>query len=217
MMNMSMIFISKNFPHFLWLIRDAQLDLPVGVDSPTAFLKKHVLRRSTKKKSDYVVDAIHRLFSSITCHTLSSPSADPDVLSTIVEKQDQLCPEFKAELKELIGNIKQHLRVKSLCGRKCKNGTMWGELVRKFVDLVNRDDQLALTSTYVTAAESALLKLSQKLVEEYRCEMQQRTAGKFPMEEYSSDPSVETLLSIHHSVFHRKLEAFEKLPSVCKL
>ena len=86
---------------------------------------------------------------------------------------------------------------------------MWGELLSKFVDLVNRDDPLALTSTYVAAAESALYKLSQELVEEYRCEMQQQTAGKFPMEEYSSDPSVETLLSIHHSILHHKLHKFE--------
>ena len=203
--------ISQNFPHFLWLIRDAQLDLPAGVDSPTAFLKKHVLCRSSNAKptkEDWVVNAILHLFDPIDCHTLSPPSARPDVLSSIVDNQHLLNPKFKAELQALIDNIKWKLRVKSLCGKECKNGTMWSELVSEFVDLVNHDDKLDLTRTYVAAAESALYKLSQKLVEEYRCEMQQRTAGKFPMEEHSSDPSVETLLSIHHSVLNHKMHKF---------
>ena len=204
--------ISKNFPDFVWLIRDSQLDLPAGVDSPTTFLMENVLRRSANAKKvtteDCIVNAILRLFSSITCLTLPSPSADPNVLSSIVEKQDLLNPKFKAELQDLIDYTKQHVRVKSLCGRECKNGTMWGELVSKFVDLVNHDDQLALTNTYVAAAESALSKLSLKLVEEYKCEMKQRMDGKFPMEEYSSDPSVETLLSIHHSIWYHKQQKF---------
>ena len=199
--------ISKNFPDFVWLIRDSQLQLPSGFDSPTAFLKENVLRRSSNAKEvtieDYVVYAILRLFSSITCLTLPSPSADPSILSSIVEKQDLLNPKFKAELQCLIDYTKQHVRVKSLCGRECKNGTMWGELLSKFVDLVNYDDKLALTNTYVAAAESALSKLSTKLVEEYKCEMDKRTDKKFPMEEYSSGSGKEeTLLSIHYSIWH---------------
>ena len=113
--------ISKNFPHFLWLIRDAQLDLPAGVDSPTAYLKKNVLRRSSNAKptkEDCVVSAILRLFDPIDCHTLSVPSARPDVLSSIVSNENLLSPEFKAELQDLIDYLKQKLQVKSLCGRQ---------------------------------------------------------------------------------------------------
>ena len=199
----------------MWLIRDAHLQLPHEDGkpvTPTDYLKKRVLRRSSNIQptpEDYVVIAILRLFPDIISRILPRPSADPNIVKSLVENQHRLDEKFKAELQDLIDYIKQKLRVKSLCGRECKNGTMWGELVSKFVDLVNHDDQLALTSTYVTAAESALSKLSLQLVKEYKHEMELRLQGKYPLEENSTDGAKETLMSIHNSVLHLKQQKFE--------
>ena len=217
--------IYSNFPDFLWLVRDA-LELPTRDGQqipPTDYLKKYVLVRSSSRKLtnlDEIVSAILRLFPSLECRTLPRPSADPKIVTNMEEKEDLLEPAFKEELCRFVEHVRSKMRVKKLPNMHCSNGPIWAELLIKHVESVNSDEEVVLGNMYVTAAESALLKLSQRLVASYKKEMEKATRGKFPMEECSENvesvgqseatcPS-EALLTIHNRVMEPGIRRFQK-------
>lgn len=213
--------IFDNFPNFLWLVRDA-LELPLSEGraiSPTEYLKTRVLVRSNNPRStdrDEIVSAIFRLFPSVECRTLPRPSADPEIVTSMELKYDQLEPAFKEELVDLVDYIRSTVRVKKILNMQCNNGTIWAELLIRHVSSINSNKELVLENMYVTAAESALSKLSRKLVVEYKKEMKEALQGKFPMEEHEQDDDSskacprETLLSIHNRIMAPKLEKFQR-------
>lgn len=97
---------------------------------------------------------------------------------------------------------------------QCNTGAIWAEMVEKYVNSVNGNSDLILENMYVTAAEAALSKLSQKLVTEYKKEMERSVQSKFPMEEHDQDnqrqSQTETLLAIHNRSVAPKLEKFQR-------
>lgn len=209
--------ISDNFPNFLWLVRDA-LEPPL-IDgrqvSPTEYLKSRVLVRSNSRRStdrDEIVSAILRLFPSVECRTLPRPSADPSIVTSMEQNYDRLEPSFKEELTILVGYIRSSVRVRNSSSMQCLIGAIWAEMVEKHVTSVNSDNEIVLENMYVTAAEAALSKLSQKHVTEYKKEMEEAVI-KFPMEERGQDDrgsQAETLLSIHNRIIAPKLERFQR-------
>ena len=205
--------IPNSLPSFLWLIRDSLLQLPAGVEDPTEYLKKCVLRRSenlTPTSEDCIVSAIIRLFPSIECRTLPRPSVDPKIVTSMSENVDLLEPAFKEELSVLVDYIRKGLKVKSFADKQCSDGTILKESVEIFVKAVNSNGGLDLETTYFTAAETALFHFSQQLIAEYKKEMENSLEGKYPVEELSDDRSLETLQSIHVSVAASKVEKFEQ-------
>jgi hypothetical protein len=128
------------------------------------------------------------------------------------DKYDLLEPAFKRELTSLVDYIKGSLKVKQIS--KCNNGVLWAELVSEYVNTVNTDKELALENMYVTAAEAALCDLSQKLIADYKREMEEQACSLFPMEERyvgdcQSGNREDTLLSIHNRVMNPKLKRFQ--------
>lgn len=210
--------ISDNFPNFLWLVRDA-LKLPL-IDgrqiSPTEYLKRRVLTRSNNRRStnrDEIVSAILRLFPSVECRTLPRPSADPEIVTSIELKHDLLEPAFKEEVASLVDYVRSIVRVRKASSVQCCNGTILAEMVEKHVNSVNSGENFHLENIYVTAAEAALLKLSRRLVAEYKKEMEERVQWKFPMNETAPDDcreKTETLLSIHTTTMAPKHEKFQR-------
>lgn len=209
--------ISDDFPNFLWLVRDA-LDLPLINGqrvSPTEYLKTQVLVRSSNDRStnrDEIVSAILRLFPSVECRTLPRPSADPNIVTTMETNHDLLEPTFKEELSNLVSYIRSRVRVKKKnSSMQCNTGAVWAEIVEKYVSSVNGNSELVLENMYISAAEAALLKLSQKLVAEYNQGMEVSVESKFPLEVHGDqDDQPETLLFIHNRVMGPILERFQR-------
>lgn len=169
---------------------------------------------------------ILNLFPSLECRTLPRPSADRDIVTSMEQNYDLLDEKFKTECKDLVGYLLEKVRIKRFSTMDCINGTIWAESVTKFVDLVNHGDNFVLEDSYLTAADSALYKISQRLVAEYKGEIEAYLEGKYPIEEFAPDESGDsgtvTLWSIHKKIMTPKRGKFEKemeklLPEGCSV
>ena len=122
-----------------------------------------------------------------------------------MDREDtKLDHKFENELQSLIEYILQRVKIKDISGNPSTNGAIIAESFIYFVDCVNSDDSLTLDSTYITAAEAVLSKISCNLVNDYRREMTKALKGLLPMEEFEAETSSascrETLWSVHERV-----------------
>lgn len=230
-----MVDFRDHFPSFLWLLRDATLT-PVGEAgnelSPTDYLKTQVLCRSKKAlptDGDIVAMAILGYFPTIECHTLPQPSADKDILQNIAEHKEELSDDFNTRIEEVIQFILENVSAKKGFNTNIPvNGSILVLLAQGYIADINQPGNiLALECSWQTMVSLKLKEFLEKLVTEYKSEMEAALREKAPLEEYPTDgdpydpPETsengseigccrpESLMQIHDSILYPKRKMFQ--------
>ncbi len=202
----------KFFPHFLWLLRDVTLKVTDRVGqtiSATEFLHTRVLASEAGQPTE-LGKSLCSLFPSLECHTLPMPSINPKVIKNIVEQQDKLKPAFNKAVDQLIQRILQQVTPKkAIDGVSVVDGPALAALTRGYVDAINTPGAIPdLEQGWQAVIKWKLKELSDKLVEEYRREMEECLGGNLPMEERN-------LMRIHEQTLSRKRESLQQ--EICRL
>ncbi len=195
------------FPHFLWLLRDVTLtvtDRAGQTISATEFLHTRVLASQSGQPTE-LGKSLCSLFPSLECHTLPIPSINPKVIKNIVEQQDKLKPAFNKAVDELIQRILQQVTPKkAIDGVSVVDGPALAALTRGYVDAINTPGAIPdLEQGWQAIIKWKLKELSDKLVEEYRREMEECLGDNLPMEERN-------LMRIHQQTLSRKRESLQQ-------
>ena len=145
------------------------------------------------------------LFPSLECHTLPIPSINPSVIKNIVEQQNKLKPAFNKAVDELIQQILQQVTPKkAIDGVSDVDGPALAALICGYVDAINTPGVIPnLEHRWQAVIKWTLKELSDKLVEEYRTEMEECLEGKLPMEERN-------LMILHDQTLSRLRESLEQ-------
>ena len=202
------------FPHFVWLIRDHNLqmtDEKGNVIEPTEYLKTRVLlpnQNGVTTDQDCIIGNINRLFPTIECHTLPRPSADKRVIKSMATSDAGVNPEFIRKLVEFRDVVLKKLEIKRFSDQQCNSGLVMAAILVEYVKLINSESNIVPGDTYTTAMKGMLHDRSQKLVKDYELEMKQLLEGKYPMEEDDTNNG-KTLLSYHERVMEPMLRQFE--------
>ncbi len=196
----------KFFSHFLWLLRDVTLkvtDRAGQTISATEFLHTRVLASQSGQPTE-LGKSLCSLFPSLECHTLPMPSINPKVIKNIVEQQDKLKPAFNKAVDELIHRILQQVTPKkAINGVSVVDGPALAALTRGYVDAINTPGAIPdLEQGWQAVIKWKLKELSDKLVEEYRREMEECLGDNLPMEERN-------LMRIHQQTLSRKRESLQ--------
>ncbi len=197
----------KFFPHFLWLLRDVTLkvtDRAGQTISATEFLHTRVLASQSGQPTE-LGKSLCSLFPSLECHTLPMPSINPKVIKNIVEQQDKLKPAFNKAVDELIQRILQQVTPKkAINGVSVVDGPALAALTRGYVDAINTPGAIPdLEQGWQAVIKWKLKELSDKLVEEYRREMEKCLGDNLPMEERN-------LMRIHKQTLSRKRDSLQQ-------
>lgn len=190
---------------FLWLLRD--MDLTIGSISPTEWLLKKLQAPRCKE----IINALTSSFSSIECIFLPRPSMKSDVLQDIVQRRDELSPQFNDQLERSKNALFSKIQPK-----KCKDGLFTGfslaSLLKRCVaDINSSQSQLPnLEATWKTAVDVELQLYANNIVADYEKEMSLALKEVLPMEEGLADSSdTTTLMGIHNQFITRKVSALE--------
>ncbi len=199
--------VREFFPHFLWLLRDVTLkvtDRAGQTISATEFLHTRVLASQSGQPTE-LGKSLCSLFPSLECHTLPMPSINPKVIKNIVEQQDKLKPAFNKAVDELIQRILQQVTPKkAIGGVSVVDGPALAALTRGYVDAINTPGAIPdLEQGWQAIIKWKLKELSDKLVEEYRREMEECLGDNLPMEERN-------LMRIHQQTLSRKRESLQQ-------
>ena len=197
----------KFFPHFLWLLRDVTLtmtDRAGQTISATEFLHTRVLASQSGQPTE-LGRSICSLFPSLECHTLPIPTISPKLIKNVVEQQDKLKPAFNKAVDELIQRILQQVTPKkAIDGVSVVDGPALAALTRGYVDAINKPGAIPdLEQGWQAVIKWKLKELSDKLVEEYRKEMEEYLGNNLPMKERS-------LMRVHEQVLHRKRKSLQQ-------
>ena len=203
------------FPNFLWLLRDVHL-LPANEQgesiTPTEYLKSKVLIRSRgffESQADTVARAIVTFFPSIECRTLPPPSTSPEVMKDIVNKADQLNPEFNSAVEDLLAHIKSSIKPKKGYSRGIVNGPIMASLVKEYVKTINSPGAIpTISNAWDTTVALYRQEIFQKLVKEYEVELDSKIteAGGYPLEveNVNAENETVTLMELHNQVLQEK-------------
>ena len=200
------------FPHFMWLLRGVTLTMTNRAGqtiSATEFLHTCVLASQSDQPTE-LGKSLCSLFPSLECHTLPMPSVNPKVIRNIVEQKDQLKPAFNKAVDELIQRILQQVTPKRATdGVSVVDGPALVALTRGYVDAINTPGTIPdLEQGWQAVIKWKLKELSDKLVDEYRKEMEECLGDNLPMEERN-------LMRIHEQTLKRKRESLQQ--EICHL
>ena len=172
--------------------------------SATEFLHTRVLASEAGQPTE-VGKSLCSLFPSLECHTLPMPSINPKVIKNIVEQQDKLKPAFNKAVDELIQQILQQVMPKkAIDGVSVVDGPALAALTCGYVDAINTPGAIPdLEQGWQAVIKWKLKELSDKLVEEYRREMEECLGDNLPMEERN-------LMRIHEQTLSRKRESLQQ-------
>ena len=188
------------------------MDLTIGSISPTEWL----LRKLQAPRCKEITDALTSSFSSIECIFLPLPAMRSDVLQDIIQRRDQLSPQFNNQLEQAKKTLLSTIRPK-----KCKDGLFTGfslaSLIKQCVADINGQSQLPnLEATWKAAVDVELQQYAKKLVAEYENEMSLTLKQLLPIEEgLANSTDTNTLMGIHNQFMMKKISALEnKLASL---
>ena len=213
------------FPDFLWLLRDVHL-LPANEQgepiTPTEYLKSRVLIRSKgffESQADTIARAIVTFFPSIECHTLPPPSSSQDIVRDIVNKADQLSPEFNSAVEELLAHIKSAIKPKKGYSRGSVNGPIMASLVKEYVKAINSPGAIpTISNAWDTTVALYQQEIFQKLVKEYEVELDNKIteAGGYPLEveNVNAENETVTLMGLHNQVLLKKVSELIQMSSM---
>ena len=172
--------------------------------SATEFLHTRVLASQPGQPTE-LGKSLYSLFPTLECHTLPMPSINPKVTKNIVEQQDKLRPAFNKALNKLNQQILQQVvPKKAIDGVSVVDGPALVSLTCEYVAAINTPGALPdLEQGWQAVIKWKLKELSDKLVEEYRREMEKCLAGNLPMEERN-------LMRIHEQTLSRKRESLQQ-------
>jgi hypothetical protein len=183
------------------------MDLAISSISPTEWLLKKLQAPRCKE----IIDALTSSFSSIECIFLSCPSMKGDVLQDIIQKRDELSPQFNDQLEQAKNTLFSKIQPK-----KCKDGLFTGfslaSLIKRCVTNINSSQsQLPnLEATWKTAVDIELQLYAKELVANYEKEMSLTLEGLLPIEEGSADSTdTTTLMGVHNQFMMKGISALE--------
>ncbi len=158
---------AKNFPRFMWILRDFSLQLKDAQGNSMSARQYLESALSLQKGSSESVESknkVRRLlkhfFAERDCSVLVRPTEnEKDLQRLITLPEEKLRKEFVDQLGPLKAKINKRLRAKLVNGRKI-NGPMLAELCVKYADAINSDSVPSIDTawSYVCKAqcESAL-------------------------------------------------------------
>ena len=193
--------IKSAFPRFLWLLRDVSLKMTdrVGKEiEPTAFLHTRILSSESGELTD-LGKSLVSVFPSLECATLPIPSTKRHVIRDIAQQQEKLKPAFNSAVDNLIQKIFHDITPKKVTdGSEYVNGSAFAALASGYVEAINKPGAVPdLAQGWKAVIRLELQEYSEKLVSEYRSEMEQSLKGNFPMEERN-------LMQIHQQIIKVK-------------
>ena len=215
--------LSKHFPDFIWLLRDAVLKFET-VDgqqlSPTEYIVQNVLNHGRGKiefEADKVAGAILTSFSSITCVAIPPPSNNSEVFQNIASRELYISPEFNKGVEAFVHHLYGHAKPK--CGYEGGSrvvGPLLAEMAIKYVEIVNEPGAIpCISDVWSATVDKECTKNMEELKNEYDVEMGTTITrrGK-PMEEGDKrDEDMEnptTLLGIHGKIYRQKIATLIK-------
>ena len=188
------------FPRFLWLLRDVSLKMTdrSGKElEPTEYLHTRLLASESGELID-LGKSLVSLFPLLECAKLPIPSKKKDIICNIVERQGDLKPAFNEAVDALIQQILQQVTPKkAVDGTSTVNGKALAALAGEYVEAVNKPGSVPdLDQGWQAVVRLELKQCSDKLVREYKDEMERAVEGNLPMEERN-------LLRIHQQTLKR--------------
>ena len=155
------------FPSFLWLLRDAFLDVS------TEYLKAEVLRVQKPGNMEAAVQrTLTQFFFNFECKTLPLPSTSIKVMTNVSKNQKELDPSFNKGVNELITFLKANVEPKrvfdSYTARATCDGPTLAALVQEVAKAISYHDSIpALDKTWKQVVESRCNAVQEKLLAEY--------------------------------------------------
>ena len=175
------------FPCFLWLLRDVSLKMTdrSGKElEPTEYLHTRLLASESGELTD-LGKSLVSLFPLLECAKLPIPSIKKGIICNIVERQGDLKPAFNEAVDALIQQILQQVTSKkAVNGTTTVNGKALAALAGEYVEAVNKPGSVPdLDQGWQAVVRLELKQCSDKLVREYKDEMERAVEGNLPMEE----------------------------------
>ena len=195
------------FPHFLWLLRDVTLritDKAGKVISANEYLHTCLLVSESGELTE-LGESLCCLFPSAKCYALPMPTVNPKFSKNIFKEHDQLNPKFNASMEEVINHILQQVSPKlAVDGVSVVDGPALAALARSYVEEINTSGTVPdLEQGWQAIVKWRIQEVADKLVVEYRREMEESLKGNLPMEEGN-------LSRIHEQTKRRKMELLQK-------
>ena len=170
---------------------------------------------------DEVAVAVNEYFRSLDCRKLPPPSADSDVLQNIEMYENELSPKFLAEVDKLLCYLRSNSKPKKGFGTSAGgiDGPTLALLTEKYLEAINDPNAVpCLDSTWKLVSEARCKVITSQLVKEYKEEMDQEVANKFPMEQEeedvvsggAGDEKKLSLMGIHKRILQAKLAVLEQ-------
>ena len=127
------------------------------------------------------------------------PSIEKEVICNIVEQEDKLKPAFNTAVNELIQQILQQVAPKkAIDGVSLVNGSTFAALACGYVEAINTPGALPnLEQGWQAVIRLQVKEYTDKLVREYKREMEESLKGILPLEE-------RILMRIHERILKRK-------------
>ena len=207
-----------HFPSFVWLLRDSTLQTvsETGEElSPTDYLKTQILHRSKKSlptRTDLIAMAILSYFPSVECQVLPPPSADATVLQNISLNEHKLSLDFNTCMQNFVQHVRQEVSTKKGFTTNSVDGSTLALLAETYIEAVNDpESSTTLEGSWDVVVSQKLKDLQEKLVGEYKSEMEAILNDKMPVELYPAceeDGSV-ALFTVHKQIFGSKWNIFE--------
>ena len=200
-------------PHFLWLLRD--VDLTIGSSSPTEWL----LRKLQVPRCKEITEALTNSFSSIECIFLPPPAATSEILQDIIQRKDQLSPQFTDQLEKAKNTLLSKIEPKR-CKEVSFTGYSLASLITECVADINGQSYIpCLEATWKAAVDVEVQQYGQRFVTEYEKEMSFTLKQLLPIEEGLPDSTdSSTLMGIHNQFMAKNLSLLDqKLKSLVPL
>ena len=204
--------MKKIFPRFLWLLRDVHLamtDKEGKKITPTEFLHTRILASECGEPTE-LGSSLCSLFPSLECCTLPVPSIKKEVICNIVEQEDKLKPAFNTAINELIQQILEQVAPKrAIDGVSFMNGYTFAALACGYVEAINTPGALPnLEQGWQAVIRLQIKEYTDKLVRQYKREMEESLKGILPLEERN-------LMRIHEQKLKRKKDKLQQ--EVCRI
>lgn len=173
---------SNNFPSLLWVLRDFALELidPNGKKiSPGQYLENSLkeidLNDFENTPEIYKKNEIRKLlkvfFKERDCFTLIRPVSDEKKLRYIDKlPKSELRPQFLEQISEFVKHVFLTVRPKLVQG-SFLNGKMYLELVKMYIDSLNKNSLPDVKSSWKIVLESQMEKIYEKSFSYYLEEM----------------------------------------------
>ena len=204
----------KNFPPFLWLLRDFQFKVEDESGkklTPTEYLRDVVL----KEDESGVCEAIGKFFVSFECQILPPPATDPEVLASLDKHREKVMV-FWTKVDSLVTSLKSVVQPKKVFdGSGVVDGCTLATLVEETTKAINDPESVpTLDNTWKLVVKSRCQVVLDELLEEYNSIMRRRykEASKgCPLEEVcAGDDGRQTLMGIHHDVHGQLIETLKQ-------